>query len=43
MKNCLIDSEISLDNSIIASNSKIVIDNNIENRTFLLGEGTRLS
>ena len=29
MKNCLIDSEISLDNSIIASNSKIVIDNNI--------------
>ena len=43
MQNCIIDSEISLNDSIIASNSKIQIDKNNENQTFLLGEGTRIS
>ena len=43
MQNCIINSEISLHDSIIASNSKILIDKNNENRTFLLGEGTIVS
>ena len=40
MQNCTIESQISLHDSIISSNSKILNDNNNENRTYLLGEGT---
>tara|TARA_B110000014_G_C20125228_1_gene598772 strand:- start:4002 stop:5066 length:1065 start_codon:yes stop_codon:yes gene_type:complete len=43
MKNCFIDSKIKITNSILASNSKITLDENNEEKTFLLGEGTVLS
>ncbi len=42
MKNCFIDNKIKIKNSILASNSKITINENNEEKTFLLGEGTVL-
>jgi len=42
MKNCFIDNKIKIKNSILASNSKITINENNEEKTFLLGEGTIL-
>ena len=43
MKNCCIDSKIKIRNSILASNSKITIDEENDEKVFLLGEGTVLS
>ena len=43
MKNCFVTSKIKIKNSILASNSKITLDENNEEKTFLLGEGTVLS
>ena len=43
MKNCCIDSKIKIRNSILASNSKITIDGENDEKVFLLGEGTALS
>ena len=43
MTNCSIESKIKIRNSILASNSKITIDESNDEKTFLLGEGTVLS
>ena len=43
MKNCCIASKIKIRNSILASNSKITIDEENDEKVFLLGEGTVLS
>ena len=43
MTNCSIVSKIKIRNSILASNSKITIDEKNDEKTFLLGEGTVLS
>ena len=43
MTNCSIESKIKIRNSILASNSKITIDEKNDEKTFLLGEGTVLS
>ena len=43
MTNCSIVSKIKIRNSILASNSKITVDENTDEKTFLLGEGTTLS
>ena len=43
MTNCSIESKIKIRNSILASNSKITIDESKDEKTFLLGEGTVLS
>ena len=43
MTNCSIKSKIKIRNSILASNSKITIDEKNDEKTFLLGEGTVLS
>jgi hypothetical protein len=43
MKNCCIVSKIKIRNSILASNSKITIDEENDEKVFLLGEGTVLS
>ncbi len=43
MTNCSITSKIKIKNSILASNSKITIDENNDQKTFLLGEGTVIS
>ena len=43
MKNCCIDSKIKIRNSILASNSKITIDGENDEKVFLRGEGTVLS
>ncbi len=43
MTNCSIISKIKIKNSIIASNSKITVDEQNDEKTFLLGEGTVLS
>ncbi len=43
MENCFIDSKTKITNSILASNSKIILDENNEEKTFLLGEGTKIS
>ena len=43
MTNCSIMSKIKIRNSILASNSKITVDENTDEKTFLLGEGTTLS
>ena len=40
---CFVTSKIKIKNSILASNSKITLDENNEEKTFLLGEGTVLS
>jgi len=42
MANCNIDSNISIRNSIIAFNSAIVSNPDNPNKTFLLGEGTKI-
>jgi glucose-1-phosphate thymidylyltransferase len=41
MENCIIEGKLTIKNSIIASNSKIVKDQN--EKKFLLGEGTQIS
>jgi len=43
MTNCSVESKIKIRNSILASNSKITIDDKNDEKTFLLGEGTVLS
>ena len=43
MKNCFIDSKIKIRNSILASNSKITIDEENDEKILLLGEGTKIS
>ena len=43
MSNCTIDGKLDIKNSIIASNSKIVKEQNKSNKKFLLGEGTQIS
>jgi len=43
MENCCIDSYMKIRNSILASNSKITIDNQNDGKVFLLGEGTVIS
>ncbi len=43
MKNCFIDSKIKIRNSIIAYNSRITIDDQNDEKVFLLGEGTKIS
>ena len=43
MTNCSVESKIKIRNSILASNSKITIDESNDEKTFLLGEGTVLS
>jgi len=43
MINCSITSKIKIRNSILASNSKITVDEKNDEKTFLLGEGTVLS
>ena len=43
MENCLIDSNMKIRNSILASNSTITLDNNNDEKVLLLGEGTKIS
>jgi hypothetical protein len=43
MENCEIKLELSIDNSIISKNSKILQKQNINSKNiFLLGEGTKI-
>ena len=42
MKNCYVDSKIKIRNSILASNSKITIDEENDEKILLLGEGTKI-
>lgn len=41
MSNCIIDSNAKIRNSIIATDSSI-LDNNVDEKTFMLGEGTKI-
>ena len=43
MENCIIDSNMKIRNSILASNSSITIDNENDEKVLLLGEGTKIS
>ena len=43
MENCVIDSNMKIRNSILASNSSITIDNENDEKVLLLGEGTKIS
>ena len=43
MENCLIDSNMKIRNSILASNSSITLDENDDEKILLLGEGTKIS
>ena len=43
MKNCCIDSPMKIINSILASNSRITVDKQNDEKVFLLGEGTVIS
>jgi hypothetical protein len=42
MSNCTIQGKIKIAESIIAANSNILLENNRDNKVFLLGEGTRI-
>ena len=42
MENCVIDSDMKIRNSILASNSSITINTDDE-KVLLLGEGTKIS
>lgn len=42
MSNCTIQGKIKIAKSIIATNSNILLENNRDNKVFLLGEGTRI-
>jgi len=43
MENCLIQSPIKISNSIISTNSEIIVENNeSEEKILLLGEGTKI-
>ena len=43
MENCVIDSNMKIRDSIIASNSSITTDSNNAEKVLLLGEGTKIS
>ncbi len=43
MSNCIIEGKLDIKNSIIASNSKIIKEQNENSKKFLLGEGTQIS
>ena len=43
MENCLIDSNMKIRKSILASNSTITLDDNNDEKVLLLGEGTKIS
>jgi len=43
MSNCTIEGKLDIKNSIIASNSKIIKEQNENSKKFLLGEGTQIS
>ena len=43
MSNCTIEGKLDIKNSIIASNSKIIKEQNEGSKRFLLGEGTQIS
>jgi hypothetical protein len=43
MENCIIDSNMKIRNSILASNSSITIDAKNNEKILLLGEGTKIS
>ena len=43
MSNCTIEGKLDIKNSIIASNSKIIKEQNESSKKFLLGEGTQIS
>lgn len=43
MSNCIIEGKLDIKNSIIASNSKIIKEQNGNSKKFLLGEGTQIS
>ena len=43
MENCKIDSNMTIQNSIISNNSEIISNNKLNNeKVFLLGEGTKI-
>lgn len=42
MSNCTIDGDVKIRNSIIASNSVLLKKNNLDEKVFLLGEGTQI-
>jgi len=43
MKNCFINIKMKIKDSIISSNSKIIVDENKDGKILLLGEGTKIS
>ena len=44
MENCILNTNVSISESIIATNSQIISENydNSEKKKFLLGEGTKI-